>query len=168
MNKRIVIADTGVIISLSIIDSLELITQIFGEYYIANSVWIELIKYKSILSKKVLDLLQAKVKEIKGINYLSVIMDFGESESVILYKELNADFLLVDDKKARIIAESYGVNCIGTLGLIALAKERAIISNIRPVFEKLLENKRFYSIDLLNKILQKYEEKQITNDDTNA
>jgi len=161
MNNKIVIADTGVIISLSITDNLDLLNQIFGEYYIAKSVWIELIKYKSILSKKVFDILQTKVKEIKGVNYLSVIMDFGESESVILYKEINADFFLVDDKKARIIAESYGINCIGTLGIIALAKEKSIIVDLRPVFEKLLENKRFYSIDLLNRILSKYNEEMI-------
>jgi hypothetical protein len=29
--------------------------------------------------------------KIKGFNELTFVMDYGESESVILYKELNAD-----------------------------------------------------------------------------
>jgi hypothetical protein len=41
-------------------------------------------------------------------------MDYGESEAITLYKELNANFLLIDDRKARLIAESMKVNCIGT------------------------------------------------------
>ena len=35
---------------------------------------------------------------ISGFNELSFLMDYGESESVILYKEMDADFLLIDDK----------------------------------------------------------------------
>jgi hypothetical protein len=47
-------------------------------------------------------------------------MDYGESESVILYQELNANYLLIDDQKARLMAESLGVNCIGSVGLLIL------------------------------------------------
>lgn len=42
---KIVIADTGSIISLIHIGKLNLIEQIFGEYYIAKAVWIELNNY---------------------------------------------------------------------------------------------------------------------------
>ncbi len=161
MTNKIVIADTGVIISLSTIKQLDLLNQIFGEYYIAKAVWFELLKYKSIISEDIFDVLHSRVKDIGGINYLSVMMDYGESESVILYNELNADFFLVDDKKARIIAESLGVKCIGTLGVISIAKEKGMIAQLKPLFEKLLENKRYYSVDVLNKILMNYKETRI-------
>lgn len=36
-----------------------------------------------------------KIQAIKAFNDLTFIMDYGESESVILFKELNADFLLI-------------------------------------------------------------------------
>jgi predicted nucleic acid-binding protein len=80
-------------------------------------------------------------------------MDYGESQSLILYKELQANFLLIDDKKARTIAESLGINCIGTIGLLAIAKDKGLIDSLKPLFEEFLNNKRFYSIDLLNAIL---------------
>jgi predicted nucleic acid-binding protein len=80
-------------------------------------------------------------------------MDYGESESVILYKELDADFLLIDDKKARNIAENYNINCVGTIGILIKAKELGIIDSLKPIFSSFLNNKRFYSIELLNTIL---------------
>lgn len=81
-------------------------------------------------------------------------MDLGESESVILYKEAQADFLLIDDKKARKIAENFDITCIGTLGLLAIAKDKAIIEELKPIFEDFIKNKRFYSRKILNKILE--------------
>jgi hypothetical protein len=88
-------------------------------------------------------------------------MDFGESESVILYKELKADYLLIDDKKARKIAESFGLNCFGTIGLLSAARDKGLISKLKPHFETLLQNKRYYSISLLNAILAKHQENNI-------
>ena len=105
--------------------------------------------------------LEDKIQEIIGFNELTFVMDYGESESVILYKELHADFLLIDDRKARNIAENLGVNCIGTIGLLAVAKDKKLIVELKPMFEIFLHNKRYYSIDLLNTILTKYNEEKI-------
>jgi hypothetical protein len=85
-------------------------------------------------------------------------MDFGESEAVILFREQQADILLIDDKKARDIAESFSIKCVGVIGLLAFAKEKGIISALKPLFIQLLLNKRFYSIGLLNTVLIKYTE----------
>ena len=80
-------------------------------------------------------------------------MDYGEAESVTLYRETQADFLLIDDKKARTIAENLHINCIGTLGVLLIAKEKKRVADLRSIFEQLLANKRFYSLQLLNRIL---------------
>ncbi len=90
-------------------------------------------------------------------------MDKGESESIILYKELHADFLLIDDKKARKIAETLNVKCIGILGILATAKDKGIIEELKPIFESFLLNKRYYSINLLNAILLEKGEEIIMN-----
>ena len=80
-------------------------------------------------------------------------MDYGESESVILYEKLGADFLLIDDNKARIFAESLNVNCIGSVGLLFKAKKMGLIRELKPIFLKLLEYERYFSKKLLNLIL---------------
>lgn len=102
-----------------------------------------------------------KVTNIKGFNELTIVMDYGESESVILYKELNADFLLIDDKKARKIAENFDIKCIGTLGILSVAKDKGLINDLRPIFKILLKKNRYYSIKLLNKLLERHNELKI-------
>lgn len=89
-------------------------------------------------------------------------MDYGESESLILYNEIEANFILIDDKKARNIAENFGAKCIGTLGLLSIAKEKKLISELRPIFEEFIKNKRFYALNLINLILEKNDEEKIS------
>ena len=64
-----------------------------------------------------------------------------------------ADFLLIDDKKARNIAENFGITCVGTIGLLSIAKDKGLIDNLRSVFDVFITHNRYYSINLLNTIL---------------
>lgn len=108
MKNGLVIADSGSIFSLAIIDKLELLSQLFEEVKISKAVWEEITIDKSTeFYDKIEQFFKSKVTNIKGFNELTFVMDYGESESVILYKELNAYFLLIDDKKARKIAENF-------------------------------------------------------------
>ncbi|MDP2890213.1 MAG: DUF3368 domain-containing protein [Bacteroidota bacterium] len=151
---KIVIADTGALISLGIVGHIDLIEKVFGDFYIANAVWEELQVYENPeFEKNFLFYLEKRVVKIKSRNHLSVIMDYGESESVILYEELNADYLIIDDNKARMIAESLDVNCIGSIGLLIKAKQKGLVNDLKSIFEKWLENERYFSKRLLNKVL---------------
>lgn len=153
---KIIIADTGALITLIHLGHLALIEKIFGDFYIAKAVWNELNDYDNPeFDFSVLETLKPRVKEIKSKNHLSVIMDYGESESVILYEELGADFLLIEDNKARQIAESLNINCIGTLGILIKARQEGLLKELRPMFEKMLNSGRFFSKKLLNDILIK-------------
>jgi len=164
MKKGLVIADAGPIFSLAIIDKLELLNEIFDDIKIPRAVWNEITLDKTTtFYSKIHDYFEHKISDISGFNELSMIMDYGESESVMLYKELNAQFLLIDDKKARKIAENFDIKCVGTLGLLLMAREKHLVDKLKPLFETLLNNDRYYSINLLNKILDKYKEAQIKN-----
>ena len=162
MKNRLVIADSGPIFSLAVINKLEILNVLFESIKIPFAVWEEITLHKTTDNyQRIQSFFQDKIQKIEGFNELTFLMDYGESESVVLYKELQADFLLIDDKKARKIAENLGVNCIGTIGLLSVAKEKNIISELRPFFEIFIENKRFYSITLLNTILEKHNEVEI-------
>lgn len=151
---KTVIADTGVLISLALVRRLDLIKKVFGEFFIADAVWKELKNYENPeIDKAVFNSLEEKVLTIKSSNYLSMIMDYGESESVILYKELNADYLLIDDQRARIIAESLDINCIGSIGLLLKAKQKGLIVNLKDIFEQWMKSQRYFSKKLLNEVL---------------
>ncbi|MGD1712441.1 hypothetical protein [Hydrocoleum sp. CS-953] len=46
----------------------------------------------------------------------------GEAEAIILALELNADILLMDERKGRALAVSYNLKVIGLLGVLLEAK----------------------------------------------
>ncbi|MCX6221086.1 MAG: DUF3368 domain-containing protein [Bacteroidia bacterium] len=154
MKNGLVIADSGPIFSLALIDKLDILYGLFDNIRIPQAVWKE-ITYDETKQDylKLYNFFKDKTCQISGLNELTFVMDFGESESLILYKELQADFLLIDDKKARKIAENLDINCIGLIGLLSIAKDKGLIGKLRPIFETFLQNKRFYSVDLLNAIL---------------
>jgi uncharacterized protein len=154
MKNGLVIADSGPIFSLALIDKLDILSALFDDVKIPQAVWNEITYDKTKPDfQKLYYFFKDKTCEIKGLNELSFLMDYGESESLILYKELQADFLLIDDKKARKIAENLDINCIGLIGLLSIAKDKGLIGGLKPIFETFLQNKRFYSVDLLNALL---------------
>lgn len=162
MKNGVVISDAGPIFSLAVLENLNLLNNFFDEIHIPNAVWEEISLDKSTVHfEQISNFFKDKVVEIEGKNHLTFVMDYGESEAIILYQELEANFLLIDDKKARTYAENLGINCIGTLGILIKAKEKGFIQNLNPLFQKLLQNKRYYSINLLNSILLNFKEEKI-------
>ena len=102
MKNGLVIADSGPIFSLAVINKLEILNILFDNVRIPIAVWEEITLNKATEQyQNIHAFFKDKTQKIIGFNELSFLMDYGESESVILYKELQADFLLIDDKKAR-------------------------------------------------------------------
>lgn len=162
IKKGLVIADAGPIFSLAIIDKLHLLNDFFHDVKIPRAVWDEITLNKKTDFYTLIDtFFKDKILEIHNINDLSFIMDYGESEAIILYQELNAEYLLIDDKKARDIAENYDISCVGTLGILINAKEKGFINELKPIFKTLLLNNRYYGLNLLNNLLKKYGETAI-------
>ena len=88
-------------------------------------------------------------------------IDRGETEAILLCQEVHADYLLIDDQKARQKAELFDIKCIGTLGVLYLAQQQGFISELRPVFQELLRNNRYYAKKYLNLFLRKTGEQPI-------
>ena len=71
-----------------------------------------------------------------------------------LYKQLSVDSPLIDDRRARAIAEHNYIHCIGTLGILLFAKHRGVIKQVAPFVEKLCDSSIYYGEDLLGKVLR--------------
>jgi uncharacterized protein len=155
----LVIADSGAIFSLAVLEQLELLNALFDDIAIPNAVWQEITLDRTVsFYSRMRSFFKERVRSVKGTNVLTPLMDYGESECVLLCKEAAADFLLIDDRKARKIAENFGIRCIGTIGLLAVARQKKIIPALLPLFEILLHNKRFYSLEMLNAVLAQHNE----------
>lgn len=52
---KIVVADTGALISLGLVGHIDLIEKVLGDFYIANAVWEELERYENPVFEKIFD-----------------------------------------------------------------------------------------------------------------
>jgi len=71
------------------------------------------------------------------IQILEIQIDKGESSAIALALEIPESTLILDDIKARKIAQSLGLNFTGTIGIIIKAKLQNIIPSIEPIIEKI-------------------------------
>lgn len=143
----IVISDTSCIGYLIIIDKLFLLNDNFSEIIIPRTVHKEVLELSGHynLSKYLLSN-WIKVNTITNNKLFAQLLkkvDEGESEAIVLSKELNADLLLIDERKGTQLARSLGIKTIGLLGILLLSKEKKLIPLVRPVLEELIRNATF-------------------------
>ena len=149
-----IIGDSSALVALSVMGRLDLLEIIFGEIYVPQAVYDEVAvssKPEGVTLKKFL-----KDKIVNAELDISKIgLGLGELEAISLYKTMNAKFLLIDDKRAKKFAELNGVNVIGSIGVILLAKELGKVKSIRTDLEKLLKSNVFVSKHLIEKVLMR-------------
>lgn len=132
----IIVSNTTPLIGLASIQRFDLLHQLFGKIHIAEAVHKEVISANESLSKA--DWVEiAKVKDQLAIEVLLDELDLGEAETIILAKELNADWVLMDEKKGRRKLTQLGLSKIGTVGILLKAKQLGLIPVIRPDLETL-------------------------------
>lgn len=70
-------------------------------------------------------------------------MDLGEAEAIALAQELQADLLIMDERKGRAIAETYGLRVVGLLGILVKSTKQGHIERLKPVLDVLIKEVGF-------------------------
>jgi len=151
-----VVANTTPLISLASIGKLELLKDIFGEIIVADAVYNE-IKAKQGYGYKEIDTDFIRVQSIKGIAYRDFLLtqlDLGETETIILAKEIDADFVIIDENIAYKIAKSSELNVVRTLSILLRAKEKGLIPALKPLLDEMILKGRWYSQRVYKTILE--------------
>ena len=81
-------------------------------------------------------------------------LGLGETASLHLATELPLSLLVIDDLPARRLAKSLGLRFTGTLGILVEGKRRGLISEIRPLIERLRQFNFRISDALLENVLR--------------
>ena len=85
-------------------------------------------------------------------------LDLGEAETIVLAKEINADWILMDEKKGRRKLTQLGLAKIGTIGLLVKAKEIGLLAEIKPEIKALSETSFNLSESVINTVLRQANE----------
>jgi len=154
-----VVSDSGPLIHLSRISRIEILKDFFNEIYIPSSVYHELTLTEEVLPGCIeIETFQwIKKKEIHDITAKALLMEYldeGESEAILLAKELDADLLLIDDLAGRRTAITQNISVMGTLGILDRAYEEGKVNDLKEVIDE-LRDKGFWMDEDLYKMLVK-------------
>ena len=132
MHKTI-ISDTSCFIILSKIGELDLLKKIYGQIVTTSDIVEEFGETLPdwVIIENVSDKSRQRILELQ--------IDRGESSAIALAIEIPKSNLILDDFKARKIAQQLGISFTGTIGVIIKAKLNGIIPSIKPYLEKIKE-----------------------------
>ena len=148
-----VIGDSSALIALSVIDKLELLEQLYENLYVPQAVYDEVTKVRKPQSDKLKQFLQNRVKVV-NLNLAKLGLGLGELEAITLYKELNADVLLIDDNRAKKYAILNDARVIGSLGVLIKAKEKGYVEKVKPFLEAIMKSEVYISNKLIVQVLE--------------
>lgn len=152
----ILIADASALIALATCDSLDLLEAIFGDVLVPEAVYSEVAEVDKPQSLRLKKYLYGKVRavDMQRFVYLDAFADAGETQAMLLYKEVGADFLLIDDMRGRKVAKINHIKIVGSLGVLLQAKRAGLIPLVAPLIEQISDSQVFMSEKLMQTVLE--------------
>ncbi len=138
----IVVSNSSPLIALGRIQRLDLLPALFPAVVAPTAVYEE-VEVQGASQPGALTLANATwlrvppVYHPNSVRYLLATLERGEAEAIVLAQELHADWLLLDEIKARVAARRLGLRVIGVAGILVLAKQHGLIAAVRPLLDSL-------------------------------
>lgn len=157
MREAAAIADSGPLISLARINKHELLSRLFSKILVPPEVWNEVtVKGQGLpgayeISRVTWITIQTPDPQL--VRPLSILVDAGEAEAIALAQSMPDCIILLDDSRARKIAERLNIKQIGTAGLLLRAKRMGLVEKIKPHLDSLLENGIYIRQELMDAVL---------------
>jgi predicted nucleic acid-binding protein len=146
MDKAI-ISDTSCLIALERIGKLDVLKLIFEKVLITEEVRLE-------FGQEIPDWI-AVVKNQNTSKFFEFqkVLDSGEASSIAFALGTENSLLIIDEVKGRKIATENGLEIIGTLGLLLLAKKSGLVEDLEQVLKDLNKNGSRVSKKLIDILL---------------
>jgi predicted nucleic acid-binding protein len=138
----IIVSDTSPIIALAACEKLDVLDSMFKKVCIPQAVFNELTIPDKPQAAEIAKWARGRIVpaiNTAAIAAFSLSLDPGESEALSLYWEIAADYMLIDEKRGRIIAARNGIKIIGTMGVLLLAKQKGLVPVIKPSLDMLMQ-----------------------------
>lgn len=154
------VIDSSALIALSTCEALDFLLPLFGDIHVPQAVYDEV----TVPSKPQASRLRYFLRDVvTPVDFGNILINagglgLGELEAMALYKQSQADFLIIDDRRARLVAEANHIRCVGTLWVLLQAKQKNLIPVVKPFVARLRDAPLHFSHNLLDTILAYAEE----------
>ena len=136
-----VVSNTTTLIAFLGLGKLSILKELFGKLSIPKAVHDELHKKAVPPLDEWVEVIA--IKDRRSYSSYRRSLGSGESEALCLYQQIRADVILLDDRRARIVARHLSLKATGTLGVLLVAKRKGLIQAVRPEIERLEKEVRF-------------------------
>lgn len=140
--KGSLVSNTGPLIALMLINRLDILRTLFHEVFIPEEVRDELLQGEALgidlSSYRQASWIQVKALRIPQDILLKTILDTGEASVIMLSREVNADYVLIDERKARKIARTIQkLHVVGTARVLVEAKKGCMLDNVGIAIQRM-------------------------------
>ena len=152
------IADTGPILSFARAHRLEVLHAVVGTLVIPEAVYEEIVmsgagRPGADEVRQAAWITQERVSDRAFVDQLPPSLNIGEREVLALARE-RGGVVLMDDHDARRVAHEQGIASIGSLRILAEAKQRGIIFAVKPLLDALMATGTYLSDTLYRSFLR--------------
>ena len=152
----IIVADSSALVALAACDGLHWLDALYKDVRVPSAVFEECVvagkpeaeKLRAYLSDKTLNI------DLSDLVITANGLGAGELQAMALYKHLNAQHLLIDDRRAKKVASLNAIKAIGSLGLLLRAKEKGLITEIKPYATTIQQSNLYLSNAVMKEVLR--------------
>lgn len=166
-SSGIVVADAGPLIALARVEQLSLLAALYGQIVVPEGVLTELCLESHRPGARLLSdgfaqgLLRTHplpADSTAELARLRRVLDAGESAAILLAQVLACRFLLIDERRGRVMARRRGIPVVGVAGVLLAAKRRGLLETVQPILLALSRQGYRLSDALITEVLRLAEE----------
>ncbi len=159
MPPKPIISNNSSLVALFGLDLLFLLRELYTEVWIPEEVKAEFLGVERMHRLQALNdapwIKTVHLTDVKDVStYVRSGLDLDEAAVFALAKKHDAQFVIIDELKARQHAARIGLPFRGTVGVLIAAKEEGLIDAIKPLLIQLRDNGIHLSNRLINNALQ--------------
>lgn len=150
------VTDTGPLIALHAVDLLSVLCSRFAEVFVPLTVWGELSALPGAPEPAAVGRLPCVriVPDLESLPPAVAGLDSGEQQALAIALAHPGAVVLVDDGDARRVARAERLPLIGTIGLIAAAKDAGPCSSAREKYALLLTTRFRIDVGIVNDVFR--------------